>query len=132
MSLGEISPNLVSKIPALLLMARATALAVFVCSGPAMSILLMRSKSAASTCSANSSGTLRSPAQSSPSSVQFSRSTAESHVIQSVPNVEESTTVTMRLTSASLVAGCLIYFVRAKETNNTEAKQAETKQKVSK
>ena len=38
----------------------------------------------------------------------------------------------MRLISASLVAGCLIYFVRAKETNNTEAKQAEMKQKVSK
>mmetsp|Transcript_53542 Transcript_53542/g.113716 ORF Transcript_53542/g.113716 Transcript_53542/m.113716 type:complete len:248 (+) Transcript_53542:1133-1876(+) len=60
--------------------------------------------SAASICSASSSGTCREPAQLSPSAVHL-RLPAVSHVIQSVPKVCESTTVTTRLRSALSVAG---------------------------
>mmetsp|Transcript_60424 Transcript_60424/g.72641 ORF Transcript_60424/g.72641 Transcript_60424/m.72641 type:complete len:230 (+) Transcript_60424:1235-1924(+) len=65
----------------------------------------MSSVSAASTCSASNSGTFRCAAQSSPSSTQPSLTPAVSHVIQSVPKVLESITVTTRLISANAVAG---------------------------
>mmetsp|Transcript_25643 Transcript_25643/g.46428 ORF Transcript_25643/g.46428 Transcript_25643/m.46428 type:complete len:268 (+) Transcript_25643:290-1093(+) len=68
----------------------------------------MSNKSADSTCSANNSGTLRCAEQSSPSSTHPSLSPAQFHVIQSVPKVHASTTVTTRFTSANSVAGCFI------------------------
>mmetsp|Transcript_14839 Transcript_14839/g.20229 ORF Transcript_14839/g.20229 Transcript_14839/m.20229 type:complete len:254 (-) Transcript_14839:41-802(-) len=68
----------------------------------------MRSKSAASTCSANNSGTFRFAEQSSPGSIHPSRSPAVLHVIQSVPKVHASTIVTTRLMSPMFVAACPI------------------------
>mmetsp|Transcript_11473 Transcript_11473/g.10988 ORF Transcript_11473/g.10988 Transcript_11473/m.10988 type:complete len:295 (-) Transcript_11473:69-953(-) len=68
----------------------------------------MSNKSAASTCSTNSSGTLPAAAHSSPGSTHPSRSPEESHVIQSVPNVQLSINVTTRDTLANFVAGCFV------------------------
>mmetsp|Transcript_21811 Transcript_21811/g.62114 ORF Transcript_21811/g.62114 Transcript_21811/m.62114 type:complete len:266 (+) Transcript_21811:2414-3211(+) len=70
-----------------------------------MSILFISTTLAASTCSANSSGTLRLPEHSSPSSTQPNLSPAISHDIQSVPKVHESIIVTVWATFALVVTG---------------------------